>query len=66
MRNSQLNCEVSGLLEPCAGKLASTVLRGGGYGDILSLPDHSALGYASPEAFERSYYQAFSMSTKSA
>ena len=28
-----------GLLEPCAVKVASTVLRGGGYGDILPLPD---------------------------
>ena len=27
------------LLEPCAVKVASTVLRGGGGGDISSLPD---------------------------
>ncbi len=29
----------SGLLEPCAGKLASTVLRGRGSGDAAPLPD---------------------------
>ena len=32
-----------GLLEPCAVKVARTVLRGGGGGDISSLPDN--LGY---------------------
>ena len=31
------------LLEPCAGKLARTVLRGGWRGDTLSLPDMRAL-----------------------
>src|SRR5215471_18775348 len=35
--------EANDLLEPCAGKLASTVLRGRGGGDTLSLP-----GEASP------------------
>ena len=29
-------------LEPCAGKLASTVLRGGSDGNITSLPDSTA------------------------
>ena len=30
---------VTGLLEPCAVKAASTVLRGGGDSDVTSLPD---------------------------
>ena len=30
---------VIGLLEPCAVKVARTVLRGGWHGDMLSLPD---------------------------
>ena len=33
------NVKQCSLLEPCAVKVARTVLRGGGYGDILSLPD---------------------------
>jgi len=36
--NSHWSLEVSDLLEPCAGKLASTVLRGGGYSNVASLP----------------------------
>jgi antirestriction protein ArdC len=34
-----VNGIASGLLEPCAGKLASTVLRGRGSGDATPLPD---------------------------
>ena len=34
--------ELNGLLEPCAVKVARTVLRGGGGGDITSLPDKTA------------------------
>jgi hypothetical protein len=34
-----VNGTASGLLEPCAGKLASTVLRGRGSGDAALLPD---------------------------
>jgi hypothetical protein len=33
------NCQI---LEPCAGKLARTVLRGGGGGNAAPLPDHLA------------------------
>ena len=34
-------CEgLIGLLEPCAVKVASTVLRGGGDSDATPLPDH--------------------------
>ena len=29
-------------LEPCAGKLACTVLRGGGGGNVVPLPDPSS------------------------
>ena len=36
-----MNGIASGLLEPCAGKLASTVLRGRGSGDATPLPDLS-------------------------
>ena len=33
--------DVSGLLEPCAGKLARTVLRGRGGGNATPLPDNA-------------------------
>ena len=47
-----------GLLEPCAVRVACTVLRGGEYGDVLSLPDHSRLGYLTPHAFKAAWVQA--------
>ena len=31
------------MLEPCAGKLACTVLRGGGDGNVASLPDRTQI-----------------------
>ncbi len=39
-----MNGTASGLLEPCAGKLASTVLRGRGSGDAALLPDQDLGG----------------------
>ncbi len=39
-----MNGTASGLLEPCAGKLASTVLRGRGSGDAALLPDQELGG----------------------
>jgi hypothetical protein len=61
---------VSGLLEPCAGRLASTVLRGLSGSDTARLPGnrqrlHSSLGYASPDSFESAHYRNFNESSQS-
>jgi hypothetical protein len=34
-----MGCDVRGSLEPCDVKAASTVLRGGDDGNVISLPD---------------------------
>jgi hypothetical protein len=39
MLMSRCECVVSELLEPCAVKVASTVLRGGRAGNVSPLPD---------------------------
>src|SRR5258707_581705 len=40
---------VSDLLEPCEAKVSSTVLRGGGGGDTLSLPGEVSDGLRLPD-----------------
>ena len=41
-RHVQQTCEANNLLEPCAGKLARTVLRGEGLREEPDLPDRLA------------------------